>query len=150
MSKYVHKGGLNFCSWNVKGMGQLIKRKKILSTLKARKYDIVFLQETHLSALENKKLRRDWVGQVFYSVGSSKSRGVTILVHKHLQLKSNRICTDDIGRIIIETEIQGHPMILANIYAPNLNDPAFFGMLECKIREVQNGSSYPVVQGGDF
>lgn len=86
MSKYVHKGGLNFCSWNVKGMGQLIKRKKILSTLKARKYDIVFLQETHLSALENKKLRRDWVGQVFYSVGSSKSRRLHLLLRLPLCL----------------------------------------------------------------
>lgn len=60
-------------------MGQLIKRKKILNTLKAKKYDIVFLQETHLSELDNKKLHRDWVGHVYYSVGSSVSRGVTIL-----------------------------------------------------------------------
>ena len=151
MSRHDHNRGLSFCSWNTKGMGQVVKRKKILGTLKAKKYDIVFLQETHLSELENKKLSRDWVGQVFYSVGSSKSRVVTILVHKHLQFKSNRISTDDNGRmIIIETDIQGHPMILANVYAPNLDDPAFFGMLEYKIGEVQNGRNYPIILGGDF
>lgn len=117
MSKHEHNRGLSYCSWNIKGMGQLVKRKKILSMLKARKHDIVFLQETHLSDLENKELRGDWEGQVFYSVGSSKSRGVAILVHKHLQFISKIIFTDDNGRmVVIETVIQAHPMVLANIY----------------------------------
>ncbi len=60
--------GLSFCGWNVKGMGQLVKKKKVLSTLKSKKYDLVFLQETHFSELENKELHRHWVRQIFYYV----------------------------------------------------------------------------------
>ena len=151
MSGQDHKGGLSLCSWNTKGMGQLVKRRKILSTLKARKYDIVFLQETHLLELDNKKLRKDWVGQVFYSIGSSNSRGVAILVHKHLQFKSNKVFSDDQGRmVIVKAELEGHHLILANIYAPNLDDPAFFGMLEYRLGEIDDGHNYPIILGGDF
>lgn len=146
-----HKRGWKFCSWNVKGLGQLVKRKKVLNTLKAKKYDIAFLQETHLSELDNKKLQRDWVGHVYYSVGSSASKGVTILVHKHLQFRNQKLYTDEQGRLIIMlAEIGGQPYILVNIYAPNVDDPSFFGHLECKIIEIRNGQDYPIVVGGDF
>lgn len=40
--------------------------------------------------------------------------------------------------VIIETKIQGHPMILDNIYVPNVDDLAFFAMLECKTGEAEN------------
>lgn len=42
------------------------------------------LQETHLTDTEHLKLKRDWVGQVFYSSYNSKSRGVAILINKKL------------------------------------------------------------------
>ncbi len=111
-----------------------MKRKKVLNTLKSKKYDVVLLQETHLSELQKKKLRGHWVGQIFYSVGSSSSKGVSILVHEHLQFKSKRIITDDSGgMVIVEADIQGHSMVLANIYVPNLDFPipSLFFFLVC-------------------
>lgn len=53
-------------TWNVKGMNNVIKRRKVLSLLKKDAAHIAFLQETHRSDNEHLKLRRDWVGQVFY------------------------------------------------------------------------------------
>ena len=38
-------------------------------------------------------------------------------------------------------------MVLANIYAPNVDDPAFFGLFERKLHDMGN---YPVIAGGDF
>ena len=52
--------------------------------LKNKNYDVVFLQETHISKEESQKLCAGWVGHVFYSIGSSKSKGI---VSKHLQFK---------------------------------------------------------------
>ena len=68
----------NLCisTWSVKGLGHPIKRKKIFSVLRSKHFDVVFLQETHLSAEESEKMCRDWVSHVYYSVGSSQSRGV--------------------------------------------------------------------------
>ena len=58
---------MNIISWNVKGLGNSIKRKKILSVLKEDMADVVFLQETYLSDSEHTKLKMDWVGQVYFS-----------------------------------------------------------------------------------
>lgn len=73
---------LRIATWNVKGLGHPIKKKKIFSVLKSRQLDVVFLQETHLSAVEAETLCRDWVSHVYYSVGSSQSRGVLTLIDK--------------------------------------------------------------------
>ncbi|KAF3858941.1 hypothetical protein F7725_012142 [Dissostichus mawsoni] len=40
--------------------------------------DIAMLQETHFNAMESKKLRQNWVGQIFSSPGGKASRGVSI------------------------------------------------------------------------
>lgn len=42
------------------------KRKRVYTYLKKLKPDIVYLQETHLTDSEHKKMKRDWVGQVFF------------------------------------------------------------------------------------
>ena len=80
------KATLNICSWNVRGIHNPIKRKKILSFLKKEHVHIAMLQGTHLSVNEHSKLKRDWVGQVVSSSFTSKSRGVAILISKHLPL----------------------------------------------------------------
>ncbi len=64
---------LKFCSWNVRGVQNPIKRKKILNYLKKEKFHIAFLQETHLTADEHTELKRDWVGQMFCSSFSKSS-----------------------------------------------------------------------------
>lgn len=119
-----------------------------MTFIKSKKVDIVFLQETHLSPQESDKLCRDWVGQVFFSCGSSQSRGVAILIHKQLQFKCSRMVKDEDGRtLLLLAEIQGHRMILSNVYAPNIDDPTFFGNLECKISDM---GDYPILIAGDF
>lgn len=62
---------MRLTTWNVKGLGHPIKRKKIMSKLRARKYESVFLQETHLSQKKAEKLLRGWVGKVYYNEGTT-------------------------------------------------------------------------------
>lgn len=58
---------LKIASWNLKGLNNVIKKKKILIYLKSSKVDIAFVQETHLNMKESLKLRFSWVGKVFSS-----------------------------------------------------------------------------------
>uniref|UniRef100_A0A8C6T7R8 Endonuclease/exonuclease/phosphatase domain-containing protein n=1 Tax=Neogobius melanostomus TaxID=47308 RepID=A0A8C6T7R8_9GOBI len=75
---------INIISYNVKGLGHPIKRKKILSQLKSFKCSVALLQETHLNELEHKKLKREWIDQVFFaSCPKSRKRGVAILFHRN-------------------------------------------------------------------
>lgn len=73
---------LRFISWNIRGMGNPIKRSKVFTHLKRLKPAIVFLQETHLRVRDNHRLRCPWVHQVFHSDFNSKARGVVILISK--------------------------------------------------------------------
>ena len=72
---------LKLTTWNVQGLGHVIKRKKILTYLKKQKSDIALLQETRLSDTEHLKLKRDWVGKVYFSSHSQNKKGTAILIN---------------------------------------------------------------------
>lgn len=69
---------------NVQGIGNVIKRKKILTQLKKLKCDVPFLQETKLSDTEHIKLQSDWVGKIYFSSYCQAKRGTAILIHKNI------------------------------------------------------------------
>lgn len=102
---------LNIISWNVKGLGNLSKRMKILSVLKDDKADVVFLQETYLSDNEHTKLKTDWVGQVYFSSYKSHSRGTCILLNRDVHFILGKLITDPNGRfVMISGTLNGTPL----------------------------------------
>uniref|UniRef100_A0A3Q1EB90 exodeoxyribonuclease III n=1 Tax=Acanthochromis polyacanthus TaxID=80966 RepID=A0A3Q1EB90_9TELE len=121
---------IKIISLNVKGVGHVVKRQKIISLQKRENAQIVLLQETHLSDLENIKLRRGWVGQVFYSSFSSLSRGIAILIHKKLPFTLEEVIKDDGGRyVIISGFLFGEHILIGSIYGPSAFEPSFFSRL---------------------
>lgn len=44
-------------------------------------------------------------------------------------------------------EIQGHMILLKNVYAPNVDEPQFFADLEAKMLQA---GDYNAITGGDF
>ncbi len=66
---------INLITRNVRSLNHPIERKNIMTFIKFKKCDIVFLPETHLIAQESETLCRDWVGHVFAACGSSRSAG---------------------------------------------------------------------------
>lgn len=77
---------LKFVSFNVNGLNGPIKRIRVLTYLKKVKTDMAFIQETHLTMQEHKKLRREWIGQVFSSSFNSKARRVALLININLPI----------------------------------------------------------------
>lgn len=143
-------GLIRLSTWNVNGLGNPIKRKKVMTMLKNKNYVLtMYFSKKH--TCQKKSLRssvQDRLDMFFYSIGSSKSKGVIILISKHLQFKCIKQIKDNSGRmIIVLAEIQSQKLILANIYAPNLDDQTFFVDLEKKL---QSAGNHAVVLGGDF
>lgn len=75
---------LNLVSWNVKGLGHVIKRGRVFSHLKSVKPDIIFHQETHIGVNERRRLRANWISQVFQAPFTCKARGVAIVFRKNI------------------------------------------------------------------
>uniref|UniRef100_A0A7N9ATU4 Endonuclease/exonuclease/phosphatase domain-containing protein n=1 Tax=Mastacembelus armatus TaxID=205130 RepID=A0A7N9ATU4_9TELE len=97
-----YNNNLSFMSWTIKGLNnEHNKKKKILSFIKSKKCDIVFVQERNLWPQESQTLCVGWVGFVGAASGSSKSRGVTTLISKYLQFQCFRQSRDEAGRILL-------------------------------------------------
>ena len=141
-------GSLKLVTWNVQGIGHVIKRKKILTHLKKQKSDIVLLQETKLSDTEHLKLRRDWVGRVYFSSHSQNKRGTAILIHKNIPFILEHEEKDPEGRFILITGsiLKKHITIL-NVYAPNSDSPHFISEIVLLFNHYCKGLGF---LAGDF
>ena len=82
--------------------------------------DIICLQETHCASETEEFWHSQWGGVTFASHGTSKSRGVVILVRNSLCANFEKIKKDDEGRIISVTfKIDEKRINLITVYAPN-------------------------------
>ncbi|KAF7646296.1 hypothetical protein LDENG_00190330, partial [Lucifuga dentata] len=118
--------GIIFVSWNVKGLGQAVKRGKVFSHLKSLSADVIFLQETHIKVTEQRRLRCSWISQVYQSPFTSKAHGVAILFRKNIPFQLSSLSTDPCGRyIIILGTINSFPVTLLSIYGPSTDDVFF-------------------------
>lgn len=143
-------GGTNvtFVSWNVRGMGHQIKRGKVFVHLKSLSADIIFLQETHIRPTEQRRLRSNWISQVYQSSFSSKARGVAILFRKSVPFRLSTVISDPSGRyILVSGHINSFPISCVNIYGPNFDDPNFFKNI---FDLLPDPSTTNVIIGGDF
>lgn len=135
-------------TWNVKGIGHVIKRKKILTFLKKEHVSIALLQETHLSDTEHCKLKRDWVGQIYYSSFTSNSRGVAILIHKNIPFSLDHLESDSEGRfVLVSGYIFGVHLTIGNVYAPNIDCPSFTSQIVMQFNRFCRNLGF---LGGDF
>lgn len=138
---------LKFVSFNVNGLNGPVQRKRVLTYLKKIETDIAFIQETHLTAQEHKKLKRGWIGQVFSSSFNSKARGVAILVNKNIPITVQETIDDPLGRyVLINSLIYSEQWTLLNLYAPNYDDISFIQDIFLKV----SGGREHILIGGDF
>ena len=127
-----------FQSLNVKGLNKSIKRRSIFRWLHNRKYHFTFLQETYSSIEHARIWEAEWGGEVFFSHGTSHSKGVMTLINPILDFKVEKSICDKNGRLLILDLIADDThLILVNIYAPNdaKQQVAFFKELQNHLTE---------------
>lgn len=102
----------------------------------------------HVTDLEHIKLRRSWVGQVFYSSYNSQSRGVAVLIHKKLSFTLEELIKDDEGRfVIISGFLYGERVLIGSVSGPNTFESSFFS----KLLAAASSKLAPFTMlGGDF
>ena len=139
---------LKIVSWNVKGLNHPVKRRRVFSHIKQFKPAFIFLQETHIRGSNNPCLMSRWAGQHFHSSFQAKARGVSILVDQNIQFVHHNVISDTNGRfIIVSGKLYNTMMVLANVYAPNVDD---VGFLERFFSSLPDLSLHSLILGGDF
>ena len=143
---------LRLCTFNCRGLGQHSKRRTVFHWLKKQYNGIIFLQETHCTEALISQWEKDWKGQIYFSNGSSTSRGVATLFSDNLDISVNNIIRDDYGRfLLIDATFDGQQLILANVYAPTEDDTT----AQCNFLDYINETLIHFVDknillGGDF
>ena len=112
-------------------------------------FDTVYVQfQTH-SNLENElKWKSEWGGDIYFSHGTTNSRGVMILFIKEIQHLVHSVQTDEDGRwIMLEVTVDDLHVNIINIYGPNDDNPNFFEEIHKVISSLKNNQNIIV---GDF
>lgn len=118
---------IRIVSYNVKGLRNEKKRRKIFNHLHDQKVDIALLQETHSVPDDLTFWRSEWGGEIIFSHGMSNARGVAILIGKKLNCQVKDYKVDIDGRIVAaELLIDNIAIVLTSLYAPNIDDELFF------------------------
>ena len=99
-------------SWNVRGIGSYERRRKVFNWIvkHSSHNSIIFLQEMHSTKQVENNWRKMWHGNLFFSHGDNRSRGVLIGLRDGLEFKINKEIKDQNGRILIlDVDIQEEP-----------------------------------------
>lgn len=102
-------------SLNVKGLNLNVKRRLLLTDLKSFKANIVFIQVTHLVRAGIIAFTCRLYPTVFVS------SQVAILMSQSCPIQITESIIDPQGHyVILQTTYRGIPLILCNVYVPNV------------------------------
>jgi exonuclease III len=149
------KDPLNLLSLNVRGLGGGAKRSSLFHWLKKQhkvESKIVFLQETHVIKKMEFKWGKLWSGKRIFSNGTSKSRGVAILLPKLMDYEILKEHLDPGGRYIaLKISIEGTIYGLINGYAPTADRlEEQMAWLEAITNILEEFGDINIIFGGDI
>ena len=141
---------LKICSVNCRGIGEYRKRKDVFNYLRKLDYNIFLLQDVHCSQEKVSSFRNMWGTDIIVAPHTHNSRGVAILT-KNVDVNFESAISDENGNyIIVKASINRcFEIVIANVYGPNTDSPAFFETIEDLCLE-RAGENTPVLIAGDL
>ncbi|XP_060726767.1 uncharacterized protein LOC132846179 isoform X2 [Tachysurus vachellii] len=145
------QSSLHFVSWNTNGIKDTTrspqKFSKLLNSLSNLQADVAFIQETHVGT-NNYQILEDVPGwRSYFTVHSSRSKGVAILIRDSVPFEY--ICCDEDysgGYIVLFCKIYGELYTLVNVY----NHKADRNVLDRLKEYLMETAEGVLVVGGDF
>ena len=112
-------------------MGGHQKRRDVMHYLRNEKFDVVFLQDTHLTTNKIQFFESLWKGKTYHSCYSNNSRGTSILIDRNVQhtILFEYLC-DRGNYVIVGCRIGQETFVLGSIYGPNKDEPNFYEQID--------------------
>lgn len=137
---------LTFLSWNVRGLHNPQKIRKVVAYLDRHKIDVACLQEKHFSDLRAQHIGTRWASLRLTSSYSSYARGVLIWVKSTIPFTHLKSVWDDQGRfVMLQGNYGGSILTIVNVYGPNTDDPSIYAKIWSTLRDMQPGT---IIWGG--
>ena len=84
---------IKFNSFNCGGLRDTTKCNHIFSLLRNSHAGITLVQETHSTVDDENIWQTEWGNEIIFSLGTSVSRGVSILIPKNIKIDLNILST---------------------------------------------------------
>ena len=127
---------LTLMSMNCRGLADVRKRQDVIHFIRKKGFNVVFLQETHLTQASTVYFDSLWQGKGYHSCYSSRSRGTSILLNRNCPYTLVEERKSDCGNyIIILCKIYNESFLLVNVYGPNEDNPTFYKKLKDTIEQ---------------
>ena len=111
------------CSFNVRGLGNKVKREQLFTWLKSSNHTFCLLQETHSGINTHKFWQQEWGHEAYFSGNSNNSEGIGILINPKVSFVVQKYTEIIVGRMqALEVIINEKEITLINLYGPNNDD----------------------------
>lgn len=111
---------------NCNGLNDKIKAKRVLSVLLKSQVDIIYLQESHWRNVNCQIFNTKKFSTQLLAAGTSKSRGVAILLSSRLAFEIIDSLSDPDRRYLFaNVHVEEEVLTLATLYAPNSKPSVF-------------------------
>ena len=143
---------ITLSSFNCRGLGDGRKRRSVFQWLKKYHNSIILLQETHSTISTERSWEKEWGCDIYFSHGTSGSRGVAILFPKQLIYTIKNQLSDEEGRLLIlDVEMDTFNFVILNIYAPTKDhENEQLKFLDTMCIHLHEFGDKNVMIGGDF
>lgn len=130
-------------SINTQGLRNSTRRQAVFDLTKRKKYDVIFLQETHWTHDFNNDILREWSGNILFNNFEYNATGTAILFPPTFDFPIHNNMCDPHGRTIQTlVEHADRKFNLINIYAPRTN--AERHLLSCDFKfSISNRNKHP-------
>jgi exonuclease III len=137
-------------SLNVRGLRDLAKRQKVFKYLQQYK-GIILLQETHTVVEDENAWHQAWGDNVYFSHGSSNSRGVAIIINQVENIVINNKENDSQGRLItLNINVNNNKLTIMNTYFPTADKKKEQLEFLNEINSIIDKNSAQLIWGGDI
>lgn len=121
--------------------------KRIAHTINKMKAQIILLQETHLKTQEGPVLKLSRFTQQYAAAGSSKARGVAVLISDSVRFQCTDFYRDPRSRFVfIKGALEGQAYTIGLVYTPNADQLQFLEDMFVHLLGFQDG--HQIVGGG--
>ena len=141
--------GFSVFSLNSRGLRSQWKRKGLFKYLKEKSFDVICLQETHITEKVYKQWKKEWGnGEFIYNAFKSNSCG-QIILFKERSIDNHKLLHNSKRIIAAEVELSQGKMAVVNVYAPN-NDSEKQAFLDDLAEVISSIQSEHILVCGDF
>src|SRR5690606_682555 len=142
---------LTIASINVRGLNSNTKSREVLNIIRDKKFDIICLQETHLTNNSQSFLELSWNNPLHFNHHTSHSAGIAILIANTTSISDIQFSIVVPGRCSqLSFSWDNNNYILYNIYAPTTSSnqqQTFFHTIFQTISPIQE---HNVILCGDW